>query len=156
MIKNNYYKGMIIIMGTWISYGLGLLMPLMGLLCALMIVDYISGLLAAKKEAIDNPTNRRFGLSSKKSIVGIYKKIGYMLTIFVAFCIDYIICKFATEIGISADANTVFGLMTVIWFSVNECISILENVNRMGVKLPVFINKVLADIHEEIEENTIK
>lgn len=156
MIKKGYYKGMIIIMGTWISNSLGLLMPLLGLLCVLMIVDHISGMLAAKKEAIDNPRNKRLGLSSKKSIMGIYKKIGYMLTIFVAFCIDYIIYKFATEIGIGSDANTVFGLITGIWFSVNECISILENVNRMGVELPVFITKILADMHEEMEENTIR
>lgn len=152
MLNRNYCKNIIIIIGTWISNKLGIFMPVLGLLCILMIVDHISGMLAAKKEALDSPEDKTLGWSSKKSITGIYKKIGYIITIFVAFCIDYLIFKFASELEIEAKSNTIFGLMTSIWFIVNECISILENASRMGVNLPVFITEVLADIHNKIEK----
>ena len=84
--------------GVWISSKLGLLIPLMCLLIVLMLIDYISGLLAAKKEALEYPDNKEYGWSSKKSVLGIYKKVGYILTIFIAICIDYLIYRFADEL----------------------------------------------------------
>lgn len=42
-------KGIISVLGTWISNRFGLLLPALGLLIFLMMTDYISGLLAAKK-----------------------------------------------------------------------------------------------------------
>ena len=61
-----------------------LLYPLLKVLFILMIIDYISGMLASKKEALDHPNDKNYGWSSKKSAIGIYKKIGYIVTICVA------------------------------------------------------------------------
>ena len=57
----------------------------------LMAIDYISGMLAAKTEALTHPGNKRYGWSSKRGLIGIYKKIGYILTVLVALCTDFII-----------------------------------------------------------------
>lgn len=148
--KSIMEKGIITILGTWISNKFGLLLPSLGLLIFLMAIDYISGMLAAKKEALEYKNDSSYGWSSKKSILGIYKKVGYMLTIVVAICIDYLIFKFAKEIGLKYDSNTFFGLLVTIWFIINEIISILENIGRMGTVLPDFLKNVLAELKDDI------
>lgn len=152
-MNNNsiWEKSILSILGAWISNKFGLLLPALGLLIILMIIDYISGMLAAKKEAFENPNSSKYGWSSKRSILGIYKKIGYMLTILVAISIDYLIFKFAKEIGLEFGANTIFGLLVSVWFIINELISILENVGRMGTELPEFLEKVLAELKNNLD-----
>lgn len=152
MNKHNLLKGVIAGISTLIGDKLGLIGPALILLCILMIVDYISGMLAAKKEAVEHPEDRRYGWNSKKGVIGIYKKVGYLLTILVAVSTDYIIFRFIKEIGIDYNTNTFFGLLVVIWFVLNELISILENAGRMGVMLPIFMIKILTDIKGKIEE----
>ncbi len=151
-MKGFLEKVILVITGTWISERLCLLMPILGLLVLFMILDYISGILASKKEALEHPNSKKYGLSSKKSILGIYKKIGYVLTIFIAICIDYLIYKFADEIGLQYNTGTTFGLLVTIWFLINEMISILENSGRMGVELPDFLKDVLSDLKKGVED----
>lgn len=131
----------------------GLICPTITLLIVLMITDYISGMLAAKKEAVEHPNDSAYGWNSKKSIIGIYKKIGYILTILAAVSTDYIIFKIIAEIGITYQTNTMFGLLVIIWLILNELLSILENAGRMGVNLPSFLIKVLSETRNKIEEN---
>ena len=116
-----------------------------------MIIDYISGMLAAKKEGMEHPNDAKYGWSSKKSIIGIYKKVGYILIVLVAISTDYIIFKIINELGISYQTNTMFGLLVIIWLILNELLSILENAGRMGVNLPSFLVKVLSDMQNELE-----
>ena len=148
-------KSILSVMGAWVSNKLGLLLPALGLLMGLMIIDYISGMLAAKKEALENPGNSRYGWSSKKSVLGIYKKLGYMLTILVAVSIDYLIFKFAKEIGLEFGSNTIFGLLVTVWFIINELLSILENVGRMGTELPDFLKRVLSELKNNLDDNDL-
>lgn len=143
----------VIFAGTWIGNRLGLLFPVVGLLILLMIVDYISGMLASKREVMEYPANEKYGWSSKRSIIGIYKKAGYMITIFVAVCIDYLLHKFAEEIGLQYGPNTIFGLLVSTWFVINEIISILENAGRLGVELPDFLTKLLSELRQEINDS---
>lgn len=140
----------IVLLFTWVSNKLGLLLPAIILLLILMIVDYISGMLAAKKEALENVNNPQYGWSSKKSLLGIYKKTGYMLTVIAAVCIDYLIFKFANELGLKYTSNTFFGLVVTIWFVINEILSILENAGRMGCELPDFLKKILTELKKDI------
>lgn len=127
--------------------------PTLILLILLMITDYISGVLAAKKETIEHPDNKEYGWSSKKSIIGIYKKVGYILTVFVAVSTDYVLFKFINEIGINYTTKTTFGLLVIIWLILNELISILENARKMGVNLPSFLARVLSDAKDNIEKD---
>ena len=132
----------------------GVIGPAMILFIILMAIDYISGMLAAKTEALTHPRNKRYGWSSKKGLIGIYKKIGYILTILVALSTDYVIFNLLEKIGIQYNTGTLFGLLTLIWFIINELISILENIGRMGVKLPPFIINVLSEIKDDIEKDS--
>lgn len=128
------------------------LLPIVILFTILMIIDYISGMLASKKEALENPGNNEYGWNSKKGIIGIYKKVGYMFTIMVAICADYIIYRFSNEIGIDYTQKVLFGMIVLVWLVINELLSILENVGRMGVKLPQFLVNVLTDLKNNINE----
>ena len=145
-------KNGILLLCTWIINKLGLLLPAIILFILLMILDYISGILAAKKEALENEDSHQYGLNSKKGILGIYKKIGYMLTIVVAVCIDYLLFKFSSELGLKYSTNTFFGLVVTIWLIINEILSILENINRMGCELPNFLSKLLSELKKDIDD----
>lgn len=150
--KVMYLKGLVVGVVTLISDKFGIVVPALILLSLLMVVDYLSGMLASKKEALEHPNNKKYGWSSKKSIIGIYKKVGYMLTILVAFSADYLIFYILKEIGFTYQADTLFGILVTVWFVLNEILSILENVGRMGVAIPAFFKKVLATMRDDIEK----
>ena len=143
-------KGTMGAIGAWVMDQFDLLIPTVFLLTLLMIIDYLSGMLASKKEALDHPNNRQYGWNSKKSLLGIYKKASYIFIIFVAICTDYIIYKFTSELGIKFEHKTIFGLLVSIWLIMNELISILENAGRMGANLPDFLKKVLTALMSSV------
>ena len=124
--------------------------PILIILLLLMSFDYISGMLAARKEGLEHPDNKKCGWNSKKGILGIYKKIGYVFTVLVAMSVDYIIYRYNQEIGLEYETKTFFGELVSVWFSLNEILSILENVGRMGVTLPDFLMNVLSELKKGI------
>ena len=75
-----------------------------------------------------------------------------MLTVLVAVCIDYMIFKFSNELGLDYTSNTFFGLIVAIWFVINEILSILENIGRMGTVLPDFLKKVLVELRKKLND----
>ncbi len=144
------------IVGAWIGSQFGLLFPMVCLLMLLMFADYVSGMIAAKKEAMEHPKSKKYGWSSRKGALGIFKKIGYVFTIFVAVCVDYLIYKFAQELGLQYDSQTYFGLLAATWFVINESISILENAGRMGVELPDFLKRTLSELKKDVDSKNEK
>ena len=79
MEKRVWEKAATLLTTAWISDRLGLLFPSIILLFVLMAADYISGMLAAKKESLEHLFDKNYGWSSKKSLVGIYKKLDIFL-----------------------------------------------------------------------------
>lgn len=150
-IPVNTIKGTIAFLSALIGSELEIISPAMILLIFLMTVDYVSGMLAAKKEAVEHPGNKKYGWSSRKSIMGIYKKLGYILILLVAVSTDYILYALLGELGVEYQLKTVFGLLVTVWLIINELLSILENAGRMGVILPKFLQNLLAGIKEEID-----
>ena len=124
--------------------------PILIILLLLMSLDYISGMLAARKEGLEHPDNKKYGWNSKKGILRIYKKIGYVFTVLVAMSVDYIIYRYIQEIGLEYETKRFFGELVSVWFSLNEILSILENVGRMGVTLPDFLMNVLSELKKGI------
>lgn len=146
-----FLKGSITFFCAVIGDKLEMISPIMFLLIILMAADYVSGMLASKKESVEHPDDVNYGWSSKKSIMGIYKKAGYMLIILVAISTDYIIHKLVEEIGIDYQTHTFFGFLVVIWLIINELLSILENAARMGAVLPKFIQSALAELKKDVD-----
>ncbi len=145
-------KGSMAFLMAVIGDKLEILSSIMLLLILLMIADYISGMLAAKKEAVEHPGDNNYGWSSKKSIIGIYKKVGYILTILVAISTDYVIYNVAEKMKINFDTTTFFGFLVTVWLVINELISILENAGRMGATLPKSLKNVLAELKKNIDD----
>ena len=145
-------KSVVTLISAYIGNIFEIISPAIVLLMFLMIVDYISGMLASKKEAIEYPNNKKYGWSSRKSIIGIYKKIGYILTVLVAIITDYVIYELLRKMGIEYQVKTLFGFLVTIWLIINELLSILENAGRMGAMLPKFLHNLLSELRKDIDE----
>ena len=126
----------------------GVLYPVLTLLLWATAEDYVSGMVASNSEAMHDPEK---GSCSKNGVLGIFKKVGYLLAIGCAVMVDYLIFKAAGQMGLSMPANTFFGLLVAIWFILNELLSILENVGRAGTPLPGFLQKLIAALKHTVE-----
>lgn len=137
--------------GAWISAKLGILGPVLIILTIMMVLDYITGMLASKKEALEHPDNTSYGWSSKKGAKGIIKKVGYLCIIAVAMVVDYIILHVAGSMGLSVSTKALFALLVAVWYVLNELLSIIENAGRMGAQVPEWLRKYIAVLKEAID-----
>lgn len=121
-----------------------LLVPLIIMLIA-MAIDYITGLIKAyiQKE-----------LSSKKGIIGIFKKFAYILVVVVGIIADYLCKLFIAEFDINFTFTIPIALLLAIWLTINELISILENLNAINVPMPKFLQTLISKLKNTVEENT--
>lgn len=138
--------------GAWLSEKLGILYPVLVCLAFMMVADQVSGMMASKREALDHPGDKNYGWSSKKWNIGIYKKIGYILTVVVGIGVDWIILKVSGQLGITIPSKAMFGLLVSVWFIMNEALSILENACRLGAKPPKFLNEVITVLKNSVEK----
>lgn len=154
MKKEHFYliQGFISAVIAWLSDKLGILFPMLIIFVLMMIGDQFSGMLASKKEATDNPNDPTLGWCSKKWNAGIYKKCGYIFVVGVSITIDYMLLKTSAYIGFEFPTQTLFGLLTVVWFILNELLSILENAGRLGAPLPDYLKNVLVVLKNKVEE----
>lgn len=142
-MKENTLKAFIAIaLAGAMTYLRELAVPVV-ILAVVMAVDYISGLARAwvKSE-----------LSSRVGIVGIIKKVAYLLAVIVAIVVDWVIQTAGAKMGVDLGAFYFFGLLVTIWLILNECISILENVSEIGVPLPAFLLKLIEKLKKTVEE----
>lgn len=140
--------------GAWISAKLGILKPVLVILMIMMILDYVTGMLASKEEALEHPDDPGYGWSSRKGAQGIIKKVGYLCIIAVAMVVDYIILNVATAMGIVVSAKAFFALLVAVWYVLNELLSIIENTGRMGAQVPEWLRKYIAVLKEAIDHKT--
>lgn len=138
--------------GAFLSAKLGILFPVLMILASMMVVDYISGMMASKVEAIEHPDDPNYGWSSKKGAKGIAKKVGYLCIIAVAMVVDYLTLKVAAALGITVSAKAIFGLMVAVWYILNELLSIIENAGRMGVNVPDWLCRYIAILKRKIDD----
>ena len=132
----------IVIQGTvaafiaWLSAKMGILLPVMGVLMGMMVMDYITGMLASKREALDHPDDPTYGWCSRRGAEGIIKKVGYLCVIAVAMVVDYLILRVAAEAGFEVATKAFFGLLVAVWYVLNELLSI----NKQRFELTFFTN----------------
>ena len=128
---------------AFLSEKLGITFYLLGLLVFLMVVDYISGMIASMVEAIDHPGDTSYGWSSKKGAKGIAKK---------AIVIDYILAKTSGNLGYHLP-SAMLSLLTTVWYLLNEALSITENAGRMGAPVPEWLMKYIAVLKDKIDSS---
>lgn len=141
-MKENIFRGMITaaVAGA-AAYFQELALPVV-VLFLVMVVDYISGMV----EAWINGT-----LSSRVGVVGIVKKVAYLLAVVVAIVADWAVQTAAGQLGVDFGGFFYFGLLVTIWLVLNECISILENISEIGVPLPAFLVALIQKLKKTTE-----
>lgn len=111
-------------------------------LLVVMIIDYATGMFKAWINA---------SLSSRIGLIGILKKVGYLLVVCTAGVVDWLISSGLDKIGIKIDLGFYIGVIVVIWFIINELISILENLAIIGVPLPKFLTSLIHKLKVAVE-----
>ncbi len=116
------------------------------LLVSCNIIDYITGLMASKYRG--NAINSNVGFK------GIVKKVCMWLLVLIGAMVDMILVYAQDYVGIDLKINFVIALLVTFWLLMNEFISILENINDMGVKLPPFLLPIIKNIKTQVEKKT--
>lgn len=124
-----------------ISYAGIIVVPFI-VMVVMMIIDYVTGMVNAwlKKE-----------LSSEIGIKGIIKKVGYMALIAVAMGADYLIGSGLAAASVPISYNVGLGLLVTVWLTINEMISILENLRKLGVPLPGFFTWFMERLRKNFD-----
>lgn len=127
------------------AYISNLLIPIIVLAC-FMVLDYFTGMASAW---INKQLNSRIGIR------GILKKISYLCVVCVAIGADYLIHSSLLQIGISYSLTYLLGMIVTIWITINEMISILENIAKItGENAPAFLTAILGKLKSTIENKT--
>lgn len=131
-------------MAAFAVYFNALAVPLV-ILVIMMVIDYITGMVSAwiNKD-----------LSSREGIIGIVKKICYMALVAVAMGVDWLIYCGISAAKITAAYDMWFGLLVAIWLIINEMISVLENLSRIGVPMPLFLTKAVKKLKITVDNES--
>lgn len=123
---------------------LGILAVPVFLLVGCNVVDYATGLCAAKY--------RTETVSSYKGIRGIIKKVCMWLLVLIGAWIDILINYTIECAGMNMTIPFIVATVVAVWLVVNEIISILENMIDIGVKMPPFLLPLIKYIKAQVED----
>lgn len=116
--------------GTLTSYLFGEWNNALDTLLMLMMLDYVSGLLAAY-------INPKLALNSQKGFKGIARKMFILLIVAMAHRVDLLL-------GVSSICT-----MATFFYVANEGLSITENAAKAGVPIPDAIKKSLEQLAQQ-------
>lgn len=135
MIKNGVLAGLSLV-GTFVAEALGGWDAAMQVLVALMVADYVTGVLVA---AVWHNSNKSQSgaLDSKAGFKGLAKKCMILLLVWIGVLLD------------QAMGTNYIRTAVVLFFIGNEGISLLENLGLMGVPYPAFLRKALEALHDK-------
>ncbi|MBU8789111.1 phage holin family protein [Bacillus sp. FSL K6-0138] len=129
-----FYKSLIAIAGGGIGFLFGGWSVLLTILSVLVIVDYFSGLFAA---GINGEVKSRTGM------IGIARKVFIFVMVAVAHMIDLLLIENKIEMGFLVMT------VTIVFYCINELISITENAGKIGVYVPEPITKAIEVLKQQ-------
>jgi toxin secretion/phage lysis holin len=127
------FNSIVAVLGSWFTYILGAWDEPLKILIIFMIIDYITGVIAA---AIQGKVNSHIGFN------GILRKSTILLVLIVAVLLDRLLNQ-----GV-----WVFRTVVCYFYIANEGISILENSGKCGLPLPKKLVNVLEQLKKKGEE----
>lgn len=132
--------GFFAVMTSW----LGTLAIPVYILVACNVIDYVTGITSAcvRKEQV----------SSYKGILGIAKKVFMYLLIVVGVFIDLMLQYMFKNLNIPISLPFIVGCIVACWLVLNEMLSILENLNEIGVPMPPFLMPLVDRIKGSVEK----
>lgn len=107
------------------------------------VIDYVTGICAAKY--------RNQLIDSYKGLRGIAKKVCMWLLIVVGAIVDWLLIFATDAIGITMPFTFLVACIVAIWLICNELLSILENISDIGVPLPSFLKNIVKYIKKQAE-----
>jgi toxin secretion/phage lysis holin len=135
------FKTIVALGGGAVSYLFGGWSPLLGILLAFVVIDYITGFVAAGIEG---------KLASEVGLKGIAKKVFIFVMVAVAHLADQAIGPETLPILIRDAA--------IFFYLANELLSIIENSGRIGLPVPPIIVKAVellknkSEVHHEVNK----
>ena len=139
----NALKAVVTGIMSFLSSILGVLYIPVLLMVACNIIDYATGLMAAKYR----PDG---GISSYKSIRGIQKKVTMWLLVVVGAIVDQLLKYASGALGFHVPITFLVACFVAIWIICNELISILENMIDIGVSVPKFLMPIVKNIKKQL------
>ena len=68
--------------------------------------------------------------------------------------VDYLISSALVHVGVDILVNYCFGMMISVWLIINELLSILENLGRLGIPLPDFLVRAVERLRDGVDRRT--
>lgn len=146
MDKYERIKAVIIAVWGVVASTFGVLAIPVILLVLCNVIDYVTGLLASKY--------RNQVIDSYKGMRGITKKVCMWLLVAVGAMIDELLAYTSSNVGIALPFTFLLACVVAVWLVCNEIISILENINDIGVTLPPFLMPVVKHLKSQVEDKT--
>lgn len=147
-MNNTTIKAIVTAITGFLSSLLGILYIPVLLMVACNVIDYATGLAAAKY--------RNQQVDSYRGLRGIAKKISMWLLVVVGAIIDQLLKYAAVTIGFTLPITFLVACVVAIWLICNEVISILENIKDIGVPIPPFLLPLLKNLKSQTENITEK
>ncbi|WP_101908877.1 phage holin family protein [Marasmitruncus massiliensis] len=139
----NYIKAIFAAMSAFVLARLGILAPWVWVLLVAMVLDYITGMTAGWVTS---------SLNSRTGILGVVKKLSYIVLVIVAMMADWAISQGGAYIGVQIKAQGFVALLVIVWLLINELISIMENLGRIGVQYPDWFLTLLKHLKQTTEK----
>lgn len=130
-------------LGSVIAYHLGGFDTYLMLLVLLICTDLVTGILKAlvKKD-----------LASREMLVGIIRKLLIMVCVCISFELNAALLEYAKEAGVNY--NWDIRMFIIIYFVLEELLSVLENIAVIGVPMPKFIIQFLRVVVDTATNST--
>ena len=118
--------------------------------CVSMALDYLTGTAVAIKE-------KRW--SSAAANIGLWKKLGAIIAIFVAGLTDGLLCIITNnlpEFILPFEYSFFISPLVIIWYILTETGSIIENIAKLGAPVPPFLKDCFAALNKSAEQTISK
>lgn len=140
----NYVKVGVTALMSMLAAALGVLYIPVLLMVLCNVIDYITGLFAAKYRTDG-------GISSYRSMRGIMKKVCMWLLVVVGAIMDALLSYASNTFGYQLPFTFLIACVVTIWIVCNEVISILENMVDIGVSIPGFLLPIVKQLKTTVE-----
>ena len=121
------------VVGGWLGWFLGGCDGLLYALIAFVVIDYVTGVMAA---VVDHK------LSSEVGFKGIFKKVLIFLLVGIGHILD------THVIG----SGSVLRTAVIFFYLSNEGVSLIENAAHLGLPIPEKLKSVLEQLHDRAEK----
>lgn len=136
MLFENFGKGIFGALVAVFAFLYGCISEMIIVLAILILFDYITGVLVAKKNGT---------FDCNKGIWGAIKKLSYLMIITTGYLTDITINSFTNLIGIDFNTYGALGFCVIFYLIGNEGISLYENWTKLGLPVPTFLNNIFIN-----------